>query len=308
MTTYRRVAEGEKAAPPDVRALQIAGLVEPAPLGVTLRDPRAVGHSRMAAAMEAIAEAAKMLRTATEVVEEMPALEALHHHYDKGRFFGGQASEFLGTRAEMNDRLLAVSELADQSFWAAQPGAPVERDPEIVALGTARSVRALGRGIQVRTLYNRLVREHAQAREAAEAVVDAGGEARTLPPYFPRMVIIDAKHLFVDNLVGPGDRDSGWHITDPAAVAWARNVFQHAWDRATPWAKLVASAAGRITERQRQILDLLAAGQTQCQITARLGLSERTVTKELAAVREGVGMATTFQVMAWWGAQREGRA
>lgn len=309
MATYRRLAAGQGGTDAEIRTLQSAGLVEPAPLGVALRDPRAASHARMAAAMDQLTQATEMLRGAMAVVEQVPALEALHHHYDVTRFFGGQASEFLGTRAEMNDRLLEVSELAESEFWAAQPGAPVDRDPEIVALGTRRSVRALERGIHVRTLYNRLVAEHGQAREAAEAVIDAGGEARALPPVFPRMVIIDAKHLFIDNLVGPGDRDCGWHVTDPAAVAWARVVFQHAWDRATAWADLSAQTRAEVaTERQRQILSLLAGGQTQGQVGARLAISERTVANELAALKQALGMATSYQVMAWWGARREGRA
>ncbi|MFJ4418315.1 LuxR C-terminal-related transcriptional regulator [Streptomyces sp. NPDC088925] len=308
MQTYRQVAAGHDARPDEIQALQDAGLAEPAPLGVTLRDPRAVVHARMDAALSQLAAATAAMRGVATVMAETPSLTALHHHYDAGRFFGGQASEFLGTGREMNDRINEVIEVAEREILAAQPGAPVDRDPAIVTLGTERSVRALARGISVYGLYNRLVASHVQARAAAEAVVEAGGEAKALPPVFPRMVCVDSRHLFIDNLVGPGESNCGWHVTDPASVAWARSVFWHAWARATPWAELELQTSGPVSERQRQVLDLLAAGQSQSQIGTRLGISRRTVENELAAVREELRMETTFQVMAWWGAQREGRA
>ncbi|WP_435246311.1 LuxR C-terminal-related transcriptional regulator [Streptomyces sp. NRRL F-5630] len=309
MQAYRHIAAGGEPTTADMRALQAAGLAEPdAASGVALRDPRAVAHSRVGDALGQLATVERALRAVGDALEEAGDLEALHHHYDSGRFYGGQASEFLGTGQAVNDHINDAVEAAEREILAAQPGAPIDRDPAIVALGTGRSVRARRRGVAVHTLYNRLVAEHDQARTAAEEIIEAGGEARVLPPVFPRMVLVDSRHLFIDNLVGPGEPNCAWHVTDRASIAWARSVFRHAWDRATPWSDVRAQSAEPVTERQRQILGLLASGQTQTQISARLNVSRRTVENELAGLREALGMETTFQVMAWWGARREGRA
>jgi DNA-binding NarL/FixJ family response regulator len=85
-------------------------------------------------------------------------------------------------------------------------------------------------------------------------------------------------------------------------VAWARAAFDLFWDHATRWQDLALTTNDDpLTERQWRILGDLNAGYSQQQVGPRIGLSRRAVDKELAAIRESLSFATTYQVMAWYG-------
>lgn len=59
--------------------------------------------------------------------------------------------------------------------------------------------------------------------------------------------------------------------------------------------------AGPLTYRQWRTLRELVAGYPAQQVGPRIGLSRHAVDKELAAVREALGVCTMYQVMAWYG-------
>jgi len=231
---------------------------------------------------------------------ELPSVEGLAPAYDQHRWYSGPVSELLQSRDEMNRRIQQALRTASEEMWTAQPGAPVDRDPEVQRAGMDRVLELRHRGVSVRSLYNVAVRDHAATSGHLASVVEAGAEVATLEEAFPRLVIIDSTHLFIDNCVLPGDRDAGWHVTDRATVAWAHMLYQQLWARGTRWQEGDASSE-MLTERQKAILRALEEGEAQHQVGPRLSLSDRTVTKELAAARAAVGAQTVYQLMAWWG-------
>ncbi|MFJ4322282.1 hypothetical protein ACIP3A_04050 [Streptomyces tricolor] len=234
---------------------------------------------------------------------QLPALEDLSQHYDPHRLYGGPGSEYLPTAAQMNSRLGEVGGAAEAEFCSVQPGEPADRDPEILRLGVERTRAALQRGVQVRSLYHRSAHEHPQTREYINQMTADGAEVRvsTLPG--PRMVIIDRRHLFIDNHVIEGaEGNSGWHVFDRAAVMWARTLFGLFWNNATRWHDPCQGlGASLLTERQWRILRELDAGYPAQQVGPQIGLSRRAVDKELAAIRKTLGVGTMYQVMAWYG-------
>ncbi|MFD6427062.1 LuxR C-terminal-related transcriptional regulator [Streptomyces sp. NPDC060198] len=298
--TYRAVAAGEPpaddAALAELAALQLVAADPYRPGHHIARDPRAVAQELMTSAL------ADLTATVARITQ-IPAVEGLATEYDPHRFYGGPGSEYLGTPALMNSRIGPLTDTATQEVYTAQPGEPADRDPEILRLGAERTEAACRRGVRVRSLYTARVAEHAQAAEHAERLVQAGSEVRVLSSPFPRMVILDRQHLFIDNLIVDGaGAHSGWHVSDRSAVMWARAVFEEYWGRATPWQALHRASVDAVsTSRQRSILRELEAGQAQKQVGKRLGLAERTVTKELAALRDQLGVRTLYQVMIWWG-------
>ncbi|MFC9431090.1 LuxR C-terminal-related transcriptional regulator [Streptomyces sp. NPDC056987] len=253
--------------------------------------------------------AAQQLRTDTEreltrLVERMgqiPQIEQLATHFDPYRLYGGPGSEFLATRELMNARIGEVTAQASLEIYTAQPGGPKDRDPEIRRLGIDRTVGAVKRGVAVRSIYSTLTHEHEQTNAMVREIVDSGAEVRAYRNTFPRMVIVDQRHAFIDNYVVQGEADCGWHVVDRSAVAWAHAIFLMLWERAIRWDDLARTPAGVLTERQSAILQELAAGCSQDQVAERLGLAGRTVSKELADIRKQVGARTLYQVMAWWG-------
>ncbi|MEU6952051.1 hypothetical protein [Streptomyces sp. NPDC045714] len=295
--TYRAVAtDGSAIAGHDLVRLVDLGLIAPnpdLPGQYIARDPRAAAQRVLAQVQAAITQAASCMA-------ELPAVEGLAPVYDEHRWYSGPASELLQTRDEMNARIQQALRTASSEMWTAQPGAPVERDPEVQRAGMERVLDLRGRGVSVRSLYTVAVRDHAPSVGHLASAVEAGAEVATLEEAFPRLVIIDATHLFIDNCVLPGDKDSGWHVTDRATVAWAHTLYQQLWARGTRWQEGDPSS-GMLTERQKAILRALEEGEVQHRVGPRLSLSERTVTKELAAARAAVGAQTVYQLMAWWG-------
>lgn len=302
VSTYRAIAAGHHPDPtPATDRLASLGLVEQRPHDDSwiAHDPRAVAHGLMG---DALTE----LRDLVTRIHEIPTLEALAADYDPHRMYGGPASEYLPTRAAMNGRIGDVSAGASTSALTAQPGAPADRDPRVVALGAQRVVETLDAGADVRSLYTSAAVSHTQTATYVRQIIDAGAQVRTLSGVFPRMMIVDGRHLFVENrIIAGADTDAGWHVTDRGCVAWAVTVFDALWDRAARWTVAAAEAPTMTSGRQRQILMELEAGYTKTQSARRLEISERTVTGELSALRTALGMRTLYQVMVWWATSRD---
>jgi DNA-binding CsgD family transcriptional regulator len=209
----------------------------------------------------------------------------------------------------MNARIADVVAASGEHACTAQPGEPTSRDPQTAAAGVERMLATLQSGVRIRTLYNSLAAGHAQTVDYVQRIADAGAEVRALSTTFPRMMIVDGRHLFVDNCVVNGvDADSGWHITDRGSVAWAQHVFDCFWDRGARWADLT-QRVGKLasTGRQRQILAELESGYSQQQASTRLGYAPRTVAKELVALRETLGLRSLYQVLMWWATSADRR-
>lgn len=297
IAAYQSIAAGEH--PESSRAtdrLAALGLVERRPHDGSwvAYDPRAVAQSLMG---DALAE----FRELVTRIHEIPTLAALAVDYDPHRMYGGPASEFLPTRDAMNGCIGDASTAASMSVFTAQPVAPADRDPRVVALGAHRVVETLNAGADVRSLYTTAALSHGQTAAYVEQIIAAGAKVRTLSGRFPRMMIVDSRHLFIENHIITGaDNDAGWHVTDRGCVAWAETVFQALWDRAARWSGAGLDTEAVTTNRQRQILVELETGYTKQQAARRLEISERTVTGELSALRKALGMRTLYQVMAWW--------
>lgn len=297
VAAYRSIAAGEHPEPSlATDRLAALGLVEHRP-----HDGSWVAHDPRAAAQNLMGDALAELGELVTRIHEIPTLATLSVDYDPHRMYGGPASEFLPTRDAMNGCIGDASAAASTSVLTAQPGAPADRDPHVVALGTQRTIETLEAGAEVRSLYTSAAVSHRQTAAYVEQIISAGAEVRTLSGTFPRMMIVDRRHLFVENHIITGaDNDAGWHVTDRGCVAWAETVFGALWDRANRWSDTGPDADAVTTGRQRQILVELEAGYTTQQTARRLEISDRTVTGELSALRKTLSMRTLYQVMTWW--------
>lgn len=135
-----------------------------------------------------------------------------------------------------------------------------------------------------RTLYQHAVRTHSATMRHIEAIIEAGGEVRTLDHVIDRLVIVDRAVAYV-----PGDSDhraTALEIRHPAIVSFMVQVFEGSWERATP----VVPTASRdqepvvTDEMQRAIMRMLVAGYTDEAIARRLGTSRRTVAGRVSRI------------------------
>ncbi len=73
-----------------------------------------------------------------------------------------------------------------------------------------------------------------------------------------------------------------------ASLAMAKEILDGRITRAVP-AELVSVRLGKLTEREREVLDLLVIGKINKEIAEHLGVSQRTVEIHRARVREKMG-------------------
>jgi hypothetical protein len=245
LDTYRLIAAGDELPPGRaVDRLTDLGLVDSDPY----EPGRYIAHDPRATAQSLRATALTDLSRTVERMAHISVLDTLADAFDPHRLYGGPGSEFLPGRQQMNARIGEVTAQASEEIYTAQPGEPADRDPEILALGIQRTRAALDRGVRVRSLYNTVAHEHRQTRTYVDQIVDGGADVRALGGHFPRMVLIDRRHLFIDNHVIEGaEGNSGWHVFDRSAVMWARSVFLLCWDHATRWKDLDQAGRGIAT-------------------------------------------------------------
>lgn len=307
--TYKAVAAGIAVAPgASTDRLLARGLI-----GTTGDDPPFFARDPREAVDRFLTATQSSLAHLADQMAQLPALEALVAHYDPYRLYGGPGSEFLPSD-QMNTRIGYLTAATTDEILTAQPDAPSDRDPAVVRMGIDRTVAALNRGVEVRSLYTSAAYQHAQTRTTVAELVLAGADVRAYGLPFPRMVLIGGRHLFIDNHVTADSApNSGWHVTDRAAVMWIRASFRRTLDQGTPWRDLDELLAAAVTtDRHRQILRVLEGGHSQQQVGPRIGLKERTVNKELKALREELARIhgatepwSMYQVMAWWGRSAE---
>jgi hypothetical protein len=296
---YERITQGYVPVPEDgpaLRELEEFGLVRVTPNGVVLRDPREAAQARLREELAALAERA--LRASA-----LPALgEALGVAYDRSRWHSG-SSEYLAERDLVNARIGDVVARAETEILAAQPDAP--RTQEFRDAAVERDSKALGRGVQMRTLYRDSVRSDSAMSEWAAGMSVTGGQFRTTAAPFERCIIVDRKDAFiVDYVTTGGPEHASWHVTDPAVVPALAASFDDMWRRADPWTgdtrTGVELVATRTSRQQREILRDTAAGVAQSVTARRLGIGVRTVTREIGVLRELWGVANVAELTYQW--------
>lgn len=298
---YKAVTAGEAVDEVSARRLADRGLIVPDPYDADRwvpLDPRAVAQRLLDAEQQALARSLERLR-------QIPAVEGLYAHFEEHRMYGGAPqSELLPTMAQMNDRLGEVSALATDEICTVQPAPPAERVPDVRRLGSDRSLKLLRGGrVGMRLVYGLAALADEATRQYADAFMEAGGQIKVSSAREQRMVIVDGSSLFIDDHVIEGtESHSGWHVRDRATVAWAKAGFERLWERARWWSEALAEAGDiRLSPRQLDILALFDAGLDQPAAARDLKISHRTISAELAEARTALGVANTYQLMAWYG-------
>lgn len=279
-----------------------------------VRDPKAALDRILAAE----------LATARDRVARMAALPdltvELAQHYQAVQLRApGGASVYLDDSDVANARIQDVVGSARREILAAQPGGP--RSPELLGIAVQRDTAALDRGVELRTIYRDTVRDHPVTAEYARTMSTRTGgrpaQYRTLPGAFERMIIVDREQAFVSNhIVAGAPQHAAWLITDPAAVAVLARVFDSTWMRARPWMGQLRARRGdardtigssgsgmegvRTTRRQREIMRNLCTGVPQASIARRIGVSERTMEKEVAGLKRLWGVSTMNELIYHW--------
>ncbi|MEU4061135.1 helix-turn-helix transcriptional regulator [Streptomyces wedmorensis] len=154
---------------------------------------------------------------------------------------------------------------------------------------------ALARGVQIRAVYQDSARNDGPTLAYAQWTTERGGQVRTSPVLPPRMLIFDRRTALVP--IDPRDSKLGALCTSsPGIVASLLSLFEQTWETAVP---LGADHRERpedgISAGDRELLRLLASGLTDEGAGKRLGISVRTVRRQMAALMERLNATSRFE-------------
>lgn len=168
------------------------------------------------------------------------------------------------------------------------------RRPATLAQAEQRDLRALARGVRMRTLYQHSARHSQATREYVEEVGALGAEVRTLDEFFGRLMIFDRHTALIpateNHMVAVA-------IHDKSVVAYLRDIFNRAWERALPFTLTGDLVARTVAKDVRRLtLRMLVDGYSDSVSAKRLGVSARTYASYIAALKEEYGVQTRFQL------------
>ncbi|MFJ1705403.1 LuxR family transcriptional regulator [Kitasatospora sp. NPDC088346] len=204
----------------------------------------------------------------------------------------GGTIEYVHGKVLINQRLGQLVSGCSEEMLAAQPGGP--RPPEALAGVIARDLETLRRGATIRTIYHPSTRYHAPTREYVAAIADAGGKVRTLDEPYTRLIVIDRRTAVIPVA---DDLNLAAFIHDQAVISYLiEEVFERNWSRGLDFDG-ARTVPPQVVSRLRQtIVDLLLKGTNHRVIARRLGISERTLARHIAEMREDHHVESLFQL------------
>ncbi len=168
-----------------------------------------------------------------------------------------------------------------------------------------RDVKALERGVRMRTLYQHSARHSPATREYVADVVERGAEVRTLDEFFRRLIVVDRQVAIVP---ASDNHHVAIAIHDKSLIAYLVDIFDRSWERAQPF-----NLSGNQVERniaadvRAMTIRLLVEGHSDPASAKRLGVSTRTYAGYIAALKDEYGVQTRFQLGYAMGADPTGK-
>ncbi|MEV6976747.1 LuxR C-terminal-related transcriptional regulator [Kitasatospora sp. NPDC093806] len=154
---------------------------------------------------------------------------------------------------------------------------------------------ALRRGISLRTIYQDSVRNDPETFAYTQWMTGLGGRVRTAPVLPPRMLVFDGTTAVVP--IDPANTRAGALCTEePGIVASLVALFEQTWETALPLGDDRPEDTGTgLSAGERELLRLLSTGITDDAAAKRLGVSVRTVRRQMAALMERLEAASRFE-------------
>ncbi|MGW6541602.1 LuxR family transcriptional regulator [Streptomyces massasporeus] len=182
---------------------------------------------------------------------------------------------------------------ATRELFTAQPGGGRPKDTlEKVRIQTAE---LLGRGVEVRTLYQHTAWHDSPTRQYVADMTALGAQVRTMDELFDRLIVIDRSVAFIP---ADNERDQAVIIREPAVVRFLVGVFERNWLRAKPFeGSRTPNESSHISGVLREtIIRCLINGDSDTAIAKRIGLSTRAYATHLAKLKSELKAETRFQL------------
>ena len=179
------------------------------------------------------------------------------------------------------------------------------RPANTLAVAEDRDIKALARGVRMRTLYQHSARHSPATREYVADIASHGAEVRTLDEFFRRLIVVDRQVAVVP---ASDNHHVAIAIHDKSMIAYLVDIFERYWERAQPFNVSGDQAERHIAEDVRAMtIRLLVEGHSDPAGAKRLGVSTRTYAGYIATLKDEYGVQTRFQLGHMMGIER-GRA
>jgi DNA-binding CsgD family transcriptional regulator len=179
----------------------------------------------------------------------------------------------------------------DRIRWLDRP--PYRSTPDRFAAQESLQARRMADGVAYRTLYHQAVYDDPSLFASMTRMIEAGEDARVLADLPVKLLIAD-DHTAL--LVPEPERAgvAGSLVVHTSGLLNALcGLFETLWTLGVP--VTAAEPSVRLSERDRTIITLMAAGLTDDAIARRLQLSRRTVVRRITALLDRLGATTRFQ-------------
>lgn len=193
---------------------------------------------------------------------------------------------------QIDNFLQALVSDARVEILTAQPYG--RRPAAALAQAENRDLKALNRGVRMRTLYQHSARQSPPTREYVAELTAHGGEVRTLDEFFKRLIIVDRE---VAVIPASEDHAVALALRERSIVDYLVDIFERAWERGRPFTASEARNERTVAEDVRAMtIRLLVEGHSDPASAKRLGVSTRTYAGYIAALKDEYGVQTRFQL------------
>jgi DNA-binding CsgD family transcriptional regulator len=200
--------------------------------------------------------------------------------------------ELLGVQ-EVRDRLSTLTAQVRTELMTLVPD-PVQR-PDTLAASKPLDAALLGRGVAMRTVYLNSIRNDPASIAYTDWLAGIGGQIRTAPTVPLRLIIFDRMTALVP--IDPHDSSAGAAVlTGAGAVSAMCALFEQIWATANPLGLPSPPDAQGLGPEEREVLRMLANGETDENIARRLGVSTRTVGRKASELMRRLGTRSRFQM------------
>lgn len=204
---------------------------------------------------------------------------------------GGTQFHAIRGLSSINQFLEAAVDDAQHELLTAQPAGA--RRAVILEQAVDRDVRALERGVAMRTLYQHTARRSRATRDHVERILGLGAKVRTLDEFFNRLIVVDRRLA----LIPGGSPDVALAIHEPDLVSYLADIFDRSWERAREYDEHGPASDSDIAAEVRQLtVRMLTEGHSDPASAKRVGVSTRTYASYVASLKEEYGVETRFQL------------
>ncbi|MET9960285.1 LuxR C-terminal-related transcriptional regulator [Streptomyces sp. NPDC006326] len=291
------VAEELRLCPQDIerteQVLRHLKLLQPMPGDPSVLVP--VGPD--AAAADLVGAAERQIRDLQAAVTDVRSkLLSLTPLYFEGRRERNRVEAFdlITDAALVQSTIDERRQMCRSELLIIQPGGP--RPAEILPAARESALELLGRGVQMKTLYQHTARSDLPTRAYVREVTAAGGEVRTADELIDRLFIYDREIAFLpERAACPGRPPGAAIVREPTLVSFLCSVFDHLWDGATPFAPETNKATATADDVKHSIMRLMSKGFKDEMVARRLGMSVRTCRRHIAEITEELEATSRFQ-------------